>query len=154
VTTPPPDPFATPSGPPQQPPYGGTPAPGTPPSYEVPSYGAPPAYGPPPGYGPPPSQWGGPAYGPPATTDSKAIIALVCAIAAWVAIPVIPAIVALVLASQSRRDILASGGRLGGDGLVTAAKVIAWANLALAVLVVVGLLLLLVVFASVGVSTS
>ena len=47
------------------------------------------------------------------------------------------AIVALVLASQAKRAIQASGGATSGEGLVTAAQVIAWVHLALAVLFVI-----------------
>lgn len=74
-------------------------------------------------------------------------MALVCAIASWVALPLFPAIAALVVGSSARRDIDASGGRLTGEGLVTAARVIAWINLglcALAAVVVVGILALAV----------
>lgn len=154
MTTPPPqDPFATPSG--DTPPSSGS------------SYGPPPSYSSPlPTYdsGPEPASsssyaaqpvWGTPGAGSPtapASTDAKAIIALVCAIGSFVLFPVIPAIIALVLAGQSKRDIEASGGRLTGAGLVTAAKVISWVNLVLAVLVVVALVGLFGLFASVGFS--
>lgn len=45
--------------------------------------------------------------------------------------PVIPAIVALVLASNSSKNIKRSGGRLSGDGLNTAARIVAWINIGL-----------------------
>ena len=81
--------------------------------------------GPPPGFGPPTG------YYPPPPTDSKAIAALVCAIAAFVVCPVVPAIVALFLASASQSAIHASGGTLQGEGLLTAARIVAWANIVL-----------------------
>jgi hypothetical protein len=155
VTTPPPDPFGAPregegrpterpswdaqgtdSAPPQQgPSYGRQPDPwqsGQ--SYGQPgqSYGQPgQSYGPPVhGYGRPPA-WQGPT-----ATGSKAIIALVCAIASWVVLPLLPAIAALLIARSARQEIAGSGGRLTGGGMVTAAKVIAWANVVATVLAV------------------
>ena len=124
--------------PPQQPqqPYGapppgwGTPQPPQP-------YGAPP-----PGWGAPPG-YGGYGYAAP-QTDGKAIGALICAIAAFVICPFVPAVVALILAGQAASSIRASGGRLTGEGMVTAARVIAWINIAFCVLGV----LLFAVFAS------
>jgi hypothetical protein len=114
----------------------------------------PPGYGPPPpGYGPPPPGWGPPpaqyGYGTPygyggyaaPTTDGKAIGALVSAIASFVICPFVPAVVALVLAGQAMRSIRESGGRLTGESLVTAARIIAWIHLALCLLGV-GLILL------------
>ena len=71
------------------------------------------------------------------------------AIGSYVLVPFVLAIVALVLASMSSRDIRASGGHLGGSGLVTAAKVLAWINIALCVLAVAFLLLVFGVLASV-----
>ncbi len=68
------------------------------------------------------------------TTSTKAVVALVLAIASFVVCPLIPAIVALVLAPQARDEIAASGGRVGGEGLVTGARVVAWINVGLCVL--------------------
>ncbi len=109
-----------------------------------------------PGWGAPPEQWGQgqPQWGPPPgygtpyywapQTDGKAIGAMVSAILAFVLCPVIPAIVALVLASQSQRDIAASRGRLTGDGFNKAARIIAWVHFAY-----MGVMLL-IVFAMIG----
>ena len=147
VTTPPPsDPFGSPSGSPSSGPSGypsgsgqgyGQPGQG----YGQPGqgYGQPPA-----GYGPPQGQW---TEGGAPKTESKAIIALVCAIGSWVLFPLLPAIAALMVGKSARRDIEASGGWLTGDGLVTAAKVIAWANIVLCLLVVVLGVLALTLFA-------
>jgi hypothetical protein len=129
VSDQPPDPNAPGWGTPQPGPWGQPPGP--PPGS---GYGAPPGYGGPPGYGAPPGY--GYGYGAP-QTDGKAIGALVLAILAWVVCPVIPAIVALILAGQSSRDIAQSGGRLGGAGFNTAAKVISWINIGITVLVVI-----------------
>jgi hypothetical protein len=65
-------------------------------------------------------------------TDGTAIAAFICAVASFVVCPVIPAIVALVLVPTSRQKIETSGGMVQGLGLLTAAKIVAWLNLALA----------------------
>lgn len=62
---------------------------------------------------------------------------MVLAIGSFVLIPLVPAIIALVLASSASKEIAASGGRFTGDGMVTAAKVISWINIGLSVLAVV-----------------
>ena len=89
---------------------------------------------PPPPPPPPPPGWGAAppayAYGLP-RTEGKAVAALVCAIASFVALPVVPAVVAVVLASSARKAIAASGGRLTGDSLAVTGLVIAWINIAL-----------------------
>jgi hypothetical protein len=145
VTTPPPDPFGAPRE--------GEGRPAERPSWDTSgTYGAPPQQGP--SYGRQPGPWQpgqqyGPQYGPPVhgggrppawqgptATGSKAIVALVCALASWVVLPLLPAIAALLIARTARQEIADSGGRLTGGGLVTAAKVIAWANVVATVLVV------------------
>jgi hypothetical protein len=97
---------------------------GWPPSPSQPPSGSGPGV-PPPGAGP----YGQPPQG---GTDTTAVLALVLAIVSYLVCPVISAIVALVLASQASRKIQESGGRLEGKGLVTAARVLSWLNLALA----------------------
>ena len=136
--TPEPDPVAEqpPLGEPAPPPVEATP--------EAPIAGLPaadvappawPAAYPPPGAPayPPPSA---PAYPPPGApaapatqTSSNAIIALVLAVISWAICPIIPAVVALVLASNATKEINASGGRIEGAGLVTAARIVAWINI-------------------------
>ena len=64
-------------------------------------------------------------------------MALVLACISFVICPVIPAIVALFLVPSSKRKIETSGGRLTGEGLLTAAKIIAWVHLGLVALVLV-----------------
>jgi hypothetical protein len=91
-------------------------------------------------------------YGPPAQTDSKAVVGLILAISSWIICPFITAVVALVLAGQSNRAIEASGGQLEGRSLNTATKVIAWLNIVLGIVVIVGLIVLLAVGASVDVN--
>jgi hypothetical protein len=121
-------------GSPQDPnaPGWGAPQPPPPPQ----AYGQQPGYGQPPGWGAQPPAYGGGygggGYGPP-QTDGKAIGALVSAIVSFVVCPFVPAVVAIILAGQSKRAIEASGGRLGGEGMVTAARIIAWINIALSI---------------------
>jgi hypothetical protein len=112
-------------------------------AYAAPGYpGYPPAGYPPPGY---------PPYGyPPAqTTSTKAVIALILSILSWVLCPVIPAIVALVLVKQSNEEIAASQGRVGGEGLNTASKIVSWINIGLyaAIAVIFGAIFLIALVA-------
>jgi hypothetical protein len=166
VTTPPSDPFGTPregEGRPSDRPAWDTSGTFGQPPQQGESYGQQPygqGYGPQPQPGQPYGQYGQQpgqpvqGYGSPHSwqgptqTETKAIIALVCAIAAWVVLPVLPAIAALMIGKTAREQIRTSGGRLTGDGLVTAAKVIAWANIVLSVLGVLLLVLGLGLFAT------
>jgi hypothetical protein len=126
----------------QQPGYGPPPGYGQPGDGPPPGYGQQPGYGPPPGYGQQPG-YGYPPYGVP-TTEGNALAALLLAIASFLICPVIPAIIALVLANTAKRNIEASGGTKTGEGMVTAARVIAWIHLGLAVLGTAALLLFVV----------
>lgn len=83
------------------------------------------------GYTPPPPGYGGYSQRPPAQTEGTAITVLVLAIVSFVVCPIIPAVVALFMCPGARRKIEGSGGSLTGEGLVTAAKVIAWVNIGL-----------------------
>jgi len=103
------------------------------PGYGNPGYGAP-AYG---------SGYGYPGYVP-RRTDTKAIIGLVLAIASWVMCPLVAAVVALVLASQSSREIEASQGALEGRGLNTATKWVAWLNIVLTIVGIIAVIALVV----------
>lgn len=141
-----PDPGAGAGAPP--PPYGQTPSgagqPGQPgqPPYPPPVYGQ--AYG---------YSYGPPGYtqvyvaAPTPRTSTTAIIAMVLAGLSFLYCPVVFAIVALVMAQQAEREIAESNGWVTGDGLVTGARIAAWLNIGLAVLVVV------VVFVLAAVST-
>ncbi len=80
-----------------------------------------------------------------AETDRGATWALVLAILSFVLLPLVGAVVALFLAAGAQHRIEASGGTLGGIGRVTAAKVLAWINLALLALAAVGAIVGLVV---------
>ena len=153
-----PPPGTVPGGPSQAPPppvegwaSPPPPAPGQP--YAPPPPQAPGSYtGPPQGYPPsgyPPVGYQAVGYPPAARqTESKAVVALILAISSWIICPFITAIAALVLAGQSNRAIVASGGRLEGRSMNTATKVIAWINIVLSVLALIGVLIALVFFAT------
>ena len=116
-------------------------------------------WAPPPGQGgwpPPPGspQYGGqpgyqhlpPPYGYAAPqTEGGAIGALVCAIGSFFVCPVILAVIALVLASNSDKKIAQSRGTLTGESLNRAARIIAWVHLGLfALLVAFGFIIVII----------
>jgi len=76
-------------------------------------------------------------------TSTSAIIALVLSILSWTFCPLITAIIAIVLAYQADKEIRNSGGKVTGQGLSFAAKIIAWINIGVSV----ALIVLAVVFA-------
>jgi hypothetical protein len=114
----------------------------------------------PPGSGPPPEPqpaaqqygYGQPGYGAPpgSPTEGMATAALVVAIVGFFVCPPVGAIVALVLASNAKQRIEASGGRLSGLEQARAARTIAIIELVLTAIVVV----VLAVGAVVAVNTS
>ncbi len=69
----------------------------------------------------PPAGWATPQ------TSTNAVAALSLAVVSFL-IPLAPAIIALFLARTADEEIRASYGRVTGAGLVTAARVTAWAN--------------------------
>lgn len=96
--------------------------------------------GPPPfGAGP---HGGGYGYALPPRNNGNAIAALCCAIGAWLVCPIVPAIIALVLAANAEREIALSRGAQTGEGLVQAARIVSWIHLGLMSLIVIGLVLL------------
>ena len=141
------------------PPVPPAPGPAVPPAPVWPAHGEDPGAGaayppPPPGYPPPPVGYPAPgypvpgyAYPPAPTTSTNAVVGLVLAIVSWVVCPVIPAIVALVLARKSDLEIAASAGRVSGAGLNTATKIISWINIGLYAALIVGLGLVFLVAA-------
>jgi hypothetical protein len=79
-------------------------------------------------------------------TSSNAVVALILAVVSWAVCPVIAAIVALVFASMAAKEIQASEGRMGGRGLVTAARIVAWINIGvMAATLVIGLLVVVII---------
>ena len=107
------------------------------------------AYPPPPGYPPQGYAYPAPGYAPAQTTSTNAIVGLVLAITSWIVCPIILAIVALVLAKKSGEEIAASQGRVGGEGLNTATKILSWINIGLyaAILVILGAVFLIALVA-------
>jgi hypothetical protein len=81
-----------------------------------------------------------------------AIAALILAIASFVICPVIPSVIALILAASAKRNIDESGGMKDGLGLVTAARIIAWVNLGLAAVVIA--IVVIVAIVSAGSTTT
>lgn len=104
---------------------------------------------------PPPTGYGyGYGYGgyaqPQPQTSSDAIVALVMAIMSWAVCPFVLAIIALVYASKASRAIAVSNGWLTGAGMVTAARIIAWLNIASGVLMIGFIILAIIMGASSG----
>jgi len=110
-----------PPGPPQQP---------VPPAYPAPTAA--------------PGTAGYPAQLPKWST--YAVVSLVLAIGSFVLCPVILAIAALVVASSADREIKASNGWITGDGIVKAAKIIAWINIAITIVGIIGIIALSAVY--------
>ena len=120
------------------------PSAGQQPPLPPPPYGYAPA--PPYGYGPAPAY----GYGPPRPqTEGTAITALVLAAASWVVCTVVLAVVALALCPSARRKIESSGGALTGEGLVTAAKIVAWINIGLYAVITLAFIVIAIVAAAV-----
>jgi hypothetical protein len=61
-----------------------------------------------------------------------AIISLIAGVLAWVALPLIGALVAVICGHLARKEISESGGRLTGQGLALAGLILGYVQLALA----------------------
>ena len=140
VTPPPAPPVPQPAGP-----DAGAPAQWPSAGYAAPAAAAPAAAAP--AY--PPAGYAYQQQAPAAQTSSNAVIAIILAALSWAFCPIIAAVVALIFAHQASKEIEASGGRVQGQGLVTAARWVAWINIGLvaAMLVIGGFVLLLVAIA-------
>jgi hypothetical protein len=79
---------------------------------------------------------GGPMYLEPPNSP-LAITSLICGIAAFVILPVIGSILALVFGYLAQNDIKKSQGRVGGKGMATAGIVLGYVGLGLGVLAVI-----------------
>lgn len=88
-------------------------------------------------------------YGPVSATETEtgAVVSLILAVLSWAVCPVVLAIPALIVAASSRAKIRSFPGRYSGLGLITAARVVAWANIG----VFVGMIFLFGVLAAAGV---
>jgi hypothetical protein len=96
------------------------------------------------GYAPPGGPYGyGYGYGYPAgpTTSGRAVAVLVLGIVsiptAFIFIGFVPAIIALSLAPGARREINESGGRVSGQGMVTAGTITSIIAIVIVVLLIV-----------------
>ena len=81
-------------------------------------------------------------------TSTAATVSLVFGILAYVVLPVIAAIIAVVAGHMARREIRNSGGQIGGSGMATAGLVLGYIQIALTILaicaiIVIGFLTLL-----------
>ena len=107
---------------------------------------------PPPPPAAPPAPYGGPM---PLQQSSNAIIALVLSIISWVVCPIIASIVALVYASKADAEIAANPGRITGQGMSTAAKIISWINIGVTVAgVIIAVIFVGILAAAGGFSTN
>jgi Domain of unknown function (DUF4190) len=84
-----------------------------------------------------PAGGGGWAQAGGAKTSGKSTAALVLGILGLLFCPLICSVLALVLGYQSRREIDAAGGRLGGRGNATAGIVLGWIGIAIMVALIV-----------------
>lgn len=80
---------------------------------------------------------------PVAPTSGLATASLVLGILSWVTLPLLGAVGAVVCGHMARRDIRASRGALGGDGLAIGGLVLGYAHL---VLWIIGIAFVLVFF--------
>lgn len=79
-----------------------------------------------------PTSPGGSPYA--VTNSSMAIVSLVAGILGLTFVPVIGSIVAVITGPMAKKEIRASGGALGGEGLATAGIVLGWVGIGLGVL--------------------
>lgn len=81
-----------------------------------------------------------------ATTSPAAILSLVFGITGWTVLPVLGAILAIAIGHQARREIRDSYGRVEGDGLAVAGLILGYAQVFLALIVVLVALAALAIF--------
>ncbi|MGQ0630134.1 MAG: DUF4190 domain-containing protein [Sporichthyaceae bacterium] len=96
---------------------------------------------PPPGYGP---GWN-PA---PPRNSGQSIAVLVLGVASLTVFWGVAGIVALCLAPGAKREIAASQGRVGGEGMIRAGVICSWVSIVLTLLAIVAFVGLFTVFAS------
>lgn len=87
-----------------------------------------------------------PQYAPNPPTNTWAIVSLVSSIVGWVFFPIIGGLAGVVTGHMARREIKASLGTQGGDGLAIAGLVIGYLNL---LTYCAGVLIFLLVFGGV-----
>ena len=74
--------------------------------------------------------------------SDTAIASLICGILGWSVLPVIGGILAIVLGHMAKNEIQQSEGSLGGDCMATLGLVLGYANLGLAAVSIVAVVLL------------
>jgi len=72
----------------------------------------------------------------PIQTSTAAIVSLIFGILAWLALPLIGAIVAVIAGHMARGEIRAGRGDLDGDGLAVAGLVLGWIQLVIVMLII------------------
>lgn len=78
---------------------------------------------------------------PPTVPNSTmAIISLISGILGWSFVPFIGGIVAVITGHLAKKEIRESGGNLTGDGLATGGLVLGYANIAITVCAICGLI--------------
>ncbi len=96
-----------------------------------------------------------PAYTPSYTTatipnSTNAIISLILGIVAWVILPVIAAIGAVIFGHMARNEIRNSGGQIGGAGMATVGLVLGYIQIGLVVLACSGFMFLVIIGVAFG----
>lgn len=82
---------------------------------------------------------------PPNKSSTLAVISLIMGILAWIFLPVIGSITAVITGHLAKKEIRASGWALTGDGLATAGLVLGYIQLG--VIVVAGVVIILLAIA-------
>jgi hypothetical protein len=87
-------------------------------------------------------------------SSDTAVASLICGILGWSVLPIVGGILAIILGYTAKDEIRRSEGALGGDGLAALGLALGYANVGIAALSVVVVLLLAVlgIAASVGLS--
>lgn len=75
------------------------------------------------------------------STNTAAVVSLVCGILAWSALPLLGSLVAIVAGHGALRQIRASDGLEAGEGMALAGLVLGWIQIGLLLLAVAGWLL-------------
>jgi hypothetical protein len=87
-----------------------------------------------------------PGFGFRPQTEPSAVLAVILAVLAWVACPILAAIAALMIAGGAKAKIDMSGGAFTGLGLVTLARWLAWIHIFLVALGTIALIIRVNVF--------
>jgi hypothetical protein len=69
----------------------------------------------------------------PPPTSSLSLTSMIMGIVAWVLLPIVGGIIAVITGHMAKKEIRESNGLLGGDGMATAGLVLGYSNLALGV---------------------